>query len=249
MNASTKTSANPERSTDLSTGAATSAPRAATDLPMIRRLVAKDLYLYRWFILGATLAGLVSLYVTSLHGVTGFILFLTTLAALGVFIAMYGILVERKEKTLLFVLSLPVTPLQYTAAKVLAALIAFLVPVLVLAAVALGLNIAFDPPPNGEIPFTVITFGLFLANFCFLVALLLITGMEIWAVAGILLTNLTIPLFMNVVTGLPGIGEHIRGPVAVWSPTVLSILGIELFVAVLALAVAFTVQSRRTDFI
>jgi ABC-type transport system involved in multi-copper enzyme maturation permease subunit len=169
--------------------------------------------------------------------------------ALGVFIAMYGILVERKEKTLLFVLSLPVTPLQYAAAKVLAALIAFLIPVIVLAAVALGYNLAFDPPPNGEIPVTVAMLGLFLANFCFLVALLLITGMEVWAVAGILLTNLSIPIFMNVVYGLPGVAEHVQGPVAVWSPAILTILGVEALVALLALGIAFTVQSRRTDFI
>lgn len=216
---------------------------------MIKRLVTKDLYLYRWFIVGATLAGLASLWVSSLHGMTGLILFMTTIVALGIFIAMYGILVERKERSLLFVLSLPVSPLQYTVAKVLAALIAFLVPVLVLAAVAIGLNLAFDPPPNGEIPTTVTMLGLFVANFCFLVALLLITGAEAMAVAGIVLTNLTIPIFMNTVYGLPGVREYVQGPVAVWSPTILAILGVEALVAVLSLAVAFYVQSRRTDFI
>jgi ABC-type transport system involved in multi-copper enzyme maturation permease subunit len=216
---------------------------------IVTRLVAKDLFLYRWFIVGSTLAGLASLLVSGLHGLTGLIMFMTTIVALGVFIAMYGILVERKEKTLLFVLSLPVTPLQYAAAKVLAALIAFLIPVIVLAAVALGYNLAFDPPPNGEIPVTVAMLGLFLANFCFLVALLLITGMEVWAVAGILLTNLSIPIFMNVVYGLPGVAEHVQGQVAVWSPAILTILGVEALVALLALGISFTVQSRRTDFI
>lgn len=216
---------------------------------IVSRLVAKDLYLYRWFIVGSTVAGLASLLVSGLHGLTGLIMFMTTIVALGVFIAMYGILVERKEKTLLFVLSLPVTPLQYWAAKVLAALIAFLLPVIVLAAVALAYNLAFDPPPNGEIPVTVAMLGLFLANFCFLVALLLITGMEVWAVAGILLTNLSIPIFMNLVHGLPGVAEHVQGPVAVWSPAILIILSAEAVVALLALAIAFTVQSRRTDFI
>jgi hypothetical protein len=216
---------------------------------MVGRLVTKDLYLYRWFIAGATVLGLVSLFVSSLHGIIGLILFMTTIVALGVFVAMYGILAERKEKSLLFVLSLPVSPLQYTVAKVLAALIAFLVPVLVLAATALSLNAAFDSSPNGEMPVTVAMLGLFTANFCFLVALLLITGNEALAAAGIVLTNLTIPIFMNVVAGLPGVREHIQGPVAVWSPTILTILGAEALIAVLSLAVAFTVQSRRKDFI
>jgi ABC-2 type transport system permease protein len=226
-----------------------SAMNNSGDRSMIGRLVTKDLYLYRWLITGATLAGLASLYVAGLHGMTGLILFMTTIVALGIFIAMYGILVERKEKTLLFVLSLPVTPLQYAAAKVIAALIAFLIPVLVLATAVLGYNLAFDPPANGEIPVTVAMLGLFTANFCFLVALLLITGTEFWAVAGIVATNLTIPIFMNAVYGLPGIAEHVKGPVAVWSPTVLAILGSEAAVAILALGAAFYVQSRRTDFI
>jgi hypothetical protein len=63
------------------------------------------------------------------------------------------------------------------------------------------------------------------------------------------LTNLTVPLFMNVVVGLPGIREYIQGPVAVWSPTIFAILGTEATVAVLSLGIAFYVQSRRTDFI
>ncbi len=216
---------------------------------MIWRLVAKDLYLYRWMIVGSTVAGVASLLVSGLHGIIGLIMFMTTIVALGVFIAMYGILAERKEKSLLFVLSLPVSPLQYTTAKVLAALIAFLVPVLVLAAVAISFNLAFDPPPNGEMPLTVAMIGLFLANFCILVALMLVTGHEAWAVAGILITNLTVPVFMSVVTGLPGIAEHIQGPVVVWSPTVLTILGSEAAVSVLALGLAFYAQSRKKDFI
>ena len=176
-------------------------------------------------------------------------MFMTTIVALGVFIAMYGILAERKEKSLLFVLSLPVSPQQYTTAKVLAALIAFLVPVLVLAASPSRLNLAFDPPPNGEMPLTVAMMGLFLANFCILVALMLVTGHEAWAVAGILITNLTVPVFMSVVTGLPGVAEHIQGPVVVWSPTILAILGSEAAVSVLALGLAFYVQSRKKDFV
>ena len=227
----------------------TTSTKPAVSRSLVGRLVAKDLYLYRWFIVGSTIAGLASLLVSGLHDLTGLIMFMTTIVALGVFIAMYGILVERKEKTLLFVLSLPVTPLQYATAKVLAALIAFLVPVIVLAAIALGYNLAFDPPPNGEIPVTVAMLGLFLANFCLLVSLLLITGMEVWAVAGILFTNLTIPIFMNAVHTLPGVREHVQGPVAVWSPEILTVLGIEVLVALLALGIAFTVQSRRTDFI
>ena len=53
---------------------------------------------------------------------------LTSIVALGVFIAIYGIMTERKEKVALFVLSLPISTTQYTAAKVVSSLIAFLGP-------------------------------------------------------------------------------------------------------------------------
>jgi ABC-type transport system involved in multi-copper enzyme maturation permease subunit len=216
---------------------------------IVRRLIAKDLYLYRWMIVGAAIAGIAALVVTGVHEITGLILFLTSIVALGVFIALYGFLVERKEKSLLFVLSLPVSPMQYTTAKILAALIAFLVPWTLLLVTVLAVNFAFDPPPDGNIPFTIAMMFLFLANFCILIALLLITGSEPWAIAGILVTNFSVPVFMNTVRGLPGIGEHVDGPVAVWSTAILTALGIQAAVIALSLGLAFYVQSRRKDFV
>lgn len=216
---------------------------------IVRRLIVKDLYLYRWMIIVALVAGIASLFVSGIHETIGVILFLTNMVALGIFIAMYGILVERKEKTLLFVLSLPVSPMQYTTAKILAALIAFLIPWIALLVATVGVNVALDPPPDGNIPFTVAMMTLFLANFCILIALLLITGSEPWAVAGIMVTNFTVPVFMGTVRSLPGIAEYVDGPVAVWSAAILTTLGIQAAAIVLSLGLAFYVQSRRADFI
>ena len=49
--------------------------------------------------------------------------------------------------------------------------------------------------------------------------------------------------------GLPGIREYVDGPIAVWSPTILTILGVEAAVIVLSLGLAFFVQSRKKDFV
>jgi ABC-2 type transport system permease protein len=216
---------------------------------MVRRLVAKDLYLYRWMMVCATAAGFASLFISGIHETIGVILLLTTVVALGVFLAMFGILVEQKEKTLWFVLSLPVSPMQYTIAKITAALIAFIIPWLLLLVTIVAINVAMDPPPDGNLPFTVAMMTLFLANFCVLVALLLVTGSESWAIAGILVTNLSVPVFVDVVRRMPGIGEYVDGPVAVWSPTILAILGIQAAVIALSLGAAFYLQSRKKDFI
>ncbi len=95
---------------------------------------------------------------------------LTSIVALGVFIAIYGILTERKEKTLLFVLSLPISTTQYTAAKVASSLIAFLIPWLVLTVTIVVLTLTLEASLDGRLPFTITMMFFFLANFCVLVA-------------------------------------------------------------------------------
>ena len=219
---------------------------------IVWRLIRKDLYLYRWLIGGALVAGLVSLVIAGVNemsGTIGFILLLTSIVALGVFIAIYGILTERKEKSLLFVLSLPISTTQYTAAKVSSSLIAFLIPWLVLTVTIVVLTLALDEPLDGRLPFTVTMMLFFLANFCVLIAVLLISGTEVWAVVGVVFTNVLVSVYMTTVQQLPGIREHVEGPIAVWSPTIFTILGVEAAVIALSLALTFFVQSRKKDFV
>ena len=66
---------------------------------------------------------------------------------------------------------------------------------------------------------------------------------------GILGTNLTVSLYMTTIQGLPGISEHVHGPIAVWSPTIVTVLAIEIAVIVLSLGLTFFVQSRKKDFV
>jgi ABC-type Na+ efflux pump permease subunit len=219
---------------------------------IVWRLITKDLYLYRWLIAGSLAVGLVSLVIAGINDMTGnigFILLLTSIVALGVFIAIYGILTERKEKTLLFVLSLPISTKQYATAKVAASLIAFLIPWVVLTVTIVTLTLSFDPPLDGRLPFTVAMMIFFLANFCALVALVLSAGSEFWAVAGIVVTNLLVSVFVTTVRQLPGVREHVEGPLAVWSPTILTIIAVEAAVIVISLGLTFLVQSRKKDFI
>lgn len=217
---------------------------------VVASLVAKDLYLYRWLIVGTLLVGLVSILATGADGAVGTIgqiLFVTCIVVLGVFLAIHGLLTERQSRSLLFALSLPISPMQYAAAKVAACLIAFGIPWVVLTATIVGLTIAFDPPADGALPFATATMGFFLANFCILIAIGLITGSELWSVAGIIGTNTSVPVFLGIV--LPAIAVDIGGPVAVWSPAILTTLAIEVAVIALSLSLAFYVQSRKKDFV
>ena len=214
------------------------------------RLIAKDLYLYRWLVVITLVAGLASLLLSGQEGPmgnVGRILFVTTIVVLGVFLAMYGLLAERMSRSVLFALSLPISPMQYLAAKVTASLIAFLIPWGAFLATIIGFTVTLDPPADGSLPYAMGMMGLYLATFCVLIALGVITGSEFWAVAGIIATNTSVPVFLGTV--LPFIAGDVDGPVPVWSPAILATLGIEAAVVVLSLGLAFLVQSRRKDFV
>ncbi len=224
---------------------------------IVTRLVAKDLYFYRWLIAIAVLVGFASI---ALMGVgpgdsvktgmnLGVILFMTDVIALGIFIVMFGLFKERQDKSLLFVLSLPVSPMQYGIAKVASALIAFLVPWAVLTAATIALTAASDGAPDGAIPAFAAMMTFFLANFCLLLALVLVTQSERWAIAGILVTNTAVPAFLGVLYRLPDIAAHQQSTTAVWSTTALTIIAVAVAAAALSLGTALYIQSRRRDFV
>ena len=228
---------------------------------IVRRLIAKDLYLYRWLIVGALGIGSVSLVLSSSSpggttadgGVSqgpnlGFILFMTTLITFGIFIAMFGVFKEHQEKSRLFVLSLPVSPAQYLRAKLWAALLAFLGPWLFFT-VGVVASLATSGQPRGPIPFFVLMMTLFLANFCILLAVVVLFPSEVAAIVGILFTNILVSLFMIRVGSLPGIAEFHGGTEAVFSSTTLVLLAAEVALIVLALALAHYLPSRQRDFV
>ncbi|HMM34068.1 MAG TPA: hypothetical protein PKA62_04950 [Thermoanaerobaculia bacterium] len=217
------------------------------------RLIARDLHGYRGLILGALVASAASLVLTRLDGGdgistgpnVGFLLLLTTIIVLGVSLPML-VLLEHRTKSHLFVLSLPVSPAQYSFAKVASALVAFLLPWTAITGGAVAVT-ALSPAPDGSLPFFVATMTFLLVNFCLLMALTVITRSEPAAIAGILVTNFSVTVFMSRLGRLPGVAGRTKDAVATWSPEVLAVLAVELVVILLSLALAFYVPSRRRD--
>lgn len=215
-----------------------------------RQVVTGDLYLYRWLMLYTMVVGLAAIFGSGFSDrmrIIGWILLVTAIVAYGVFLVFYGLLATRQTRSVVFVLSLPISPMQYARAKVTAVLIAFLVPWVVLSGTVVGLTLGLERVPDGQVPFVVTIMGLFLANFCLLIAIGLITGSEQWGIVGILATNTSIPIFMSVI--LPAIGADPAAATMTWSSGTLLVLAIELAVIIGSLALAFYVQSRKRDFI
>jgi ABC-2 type transport system permease protein len=219
---------------------------------VIRKLIAKELHVNRLIVAGASAGGLLSVLICAL-GKTGFsigsLMWMTTVIATGVMLAIYGVMNERKERSLLFVLSLPLSIADYVRAKMLGLALCFFIPWLVAGIAAVVLILAKGDIPDGLVPYTVLLSVYMLANYLVLLCWTLHVNSEAWISAAIILTNMCVSIYMFVVGAQPGLQNHIWGTAPVWNQTAWTILTVELGVIALAFTLPFFLAARRRDFI
>ena len=220
---------------------------------MIKTLMLKDWYLQRWVILGSLLGGVIALGVVCLGGqaafMIGLILLVTTLIAVGAQLAIATMVQERKDQTLSFVMSLPISYREYTTAKLLGTLLIFLVPWL---ALVLGSVALFAIPhgiPHGLLPFTVIMSVEILASTCLIISVALVTESQGWTIAAIMVGNLALNIFGYYVAHVAGIAKGMQGHEVMWSSAASILLLTEIAGIGLLLGGTFFFQSRKKDFL
>jgi ABC-2 type transport system permease protein len=219
---------------------------------IVLRLMMKDWYLSRTLlsivgVLGAV--SIASLYLRhSLTGLAGMVVALFAVMFLGILMPTQTIVNERTQQNLPFVMSLPVSPMQYTTAKVLANLSAFLALWLPIAAGMIG-TIAGTHVYGGIIPLMVLAAFAPFTTFALVVAVAIVTESQPGSVAAHIASNTGLGVAWFFVERTPGFWQDLRSPVAIWSPTMMSVLSIEIATIVVALALTFYLQSRKTDFI
>jgi ABC-2 type transport system permease protein len=217
-----------------------------------RKLIAKELYINRWFIVGAAVSGIVSVIIATFGKIgfnVGSLMWITTVIALGVMLAIYGVMNERKENSLLFVLSLPLSTGDYVRAKLFGLVLCYLIPWAIASAAAIVLVVSKDGIPGGMLPYTVLLCVFMFANFSLVLCGALHATSEALIAATIVITNMLVSLYMFVIASVPGLGDHMSGPVPVWNSAVWTILAIELGVLALALTLPLLVAARRRDFV
>ena len=216
---------------------------------VVARLVVKDFYLNRWLITLALVAGVLSLVIIGSSQVgfsIGGIFYLTTVIAFGVVLVMYNIAQERKEKSLLFVLSLPLSASQYLQSKMLSTLGVFLVPWIVLTGGGV-LMIALTPVPDGMISYFMLVSVFMLMNFCVVLSCALISTSEPVVSATIILTNLSVSLFFMMLAGIPDINQSPKHDFIRWTRPFSWVLCGEIAVLLFALALPFSVSRYRRN--
>lgn len=220
---------------------------------IVSQLILKDCRLFRRPIALATIAGAVALVGSELGGetalVVGSVLFFIALILVGHMLPIAGIVNERKNHNLAFVMSLPVSFFQYTTAKLLSTLLMFLIPWLALASSAVLLIEVRGVVPPGVIPITLILILAPFAGMCVITGAALVGESEGWGVAANVLCNSVYGLFWYFLARNRVLMIHATGRTPVWDSTSLNILGCELVLIIVTLTVTYFLQSRKTDFI
>jgi ABC-2 type transport system permease protein len=218
---------------------------------MIQRLILKDWYFLRYPMIGYLLGGAFSLALvrTGNAGLSfaGTILLITILISVGIHLAMLTVINERKEQTLTFVMSLPISTREYTIAKILANVLIFLVPWVTLLLGALALLWMGDA--GGMIPFVTIILTEIFLSYVLLLAVALVSESQSWTVGAIVVGNLAFNGVLYWVSHIPSIATAMKGHAVVWQGAPLTLVIAEVAAIGLLLGLTLFFQGLKTDFL
>jgi hypothetical protein len=221
---------------------------------VVKRLIYKDWYLNRGMFLAALIAGLGTMEAvaaakaTNLAVILGVIVLATILIGMGAVI-MSTTVMERKQQTLPFVMSLPISYLEYTTSKIVGSLLIFGVLWLALLAGIITTILITPWFPHGLIPFVVIMAVEVLVSTCLIAAVSVTTESQGWMIGVTQVGSIGLNAVGFSIVRLPGIGGTMSGHTIQWSSTSILILLVEFAVIALIIGTTFFVQSRKRDFI
>jgi ABC-type transport system involved in multi-copper enzyme maturation permease subunit len=219
---------------------------------MVKSLILKDWYFHRRAILLSLAGGVVSLGIVALGGKAGFFIGLVFLISIIITIAatlvMNTLVGERENQTLAFVMSLPISYLEYTTAKILGNLLIFVPFWLTLVAGSLALIVA-APVIHVLFAFTAIMAVEILVSTCLMIAVALVTESKGWTISAMIAGNLAINVVGYIVAHIPGIANGMWGKAIQWSPAASISLATEFALIALLLGGALFIQSRKREFI
>lgn len=221
------------------------------NLPVIKLLIGKDWLLFQKQLAVWVIAGIVALCLIGMAESWSFylgsLLMIIVLISAACFSISTSLLVERKEHTLAFVMSLPVTPLDYYLAKLVGNVITFLVPFLVMLAGTMAV-IVFTPLPNGLIPLSLLIFGHVLLAYAVSLSVAMAVESEGWNTFAMIGSMVLINPFIMLIGQLPAIRDYAKTDTVVFGPVIVSILLTQLLASVIVLAITGWVHCRKKSF-
>jgi ABC-2 type transport system permease protein len=221
---------------------------------VVGRLILKDWWLNSPMIILSIVGGVIALMILQLGGTTPFVLgsvfFFMSLIFCASLVPGSNIVNERKKQTLPFLMSLPISSVQYGTAKLGSTLGMFLVPWLTLVGAALWLITVRHALPNGAIPMALILALLPFIGFCISTGAALVSESEGSSIAATAAVNSSYWFVWYILsTRFPSLGRDWTAREAIWSLTVLNILAGEFALIVLILGLTLYLQSRKQNFL
>jgi len=218
-----------------------------------KRLIIKDIQLNTIPLGLYLLLGFLSLWLltSSQLGVfnTGAVIMLSMVIITGIHMITTTVTNERSDQVLPFIMSLPVTFVQYTHAKICANFGVFLVYWLMMLGGLMWVIFGQEKVPDGLAIFTVILLLEMLVMFTLLLAVGLISESQNITIVVMSVTNIGLSLFMFWLSGFEAINTYMQTEQVVWNSTALTFVAVELILVVVLLAITYVVQARKKDFL
>lgn len=221
------------------------------NIPVIRLLVLKDWQLFEKQLAAYVAAGIAALCLLGLGRPWSFylgsLLLIVVMVAGACFAISNSLLAERKEHTLSFIMSLPVSPLDFYLAKLVGNLVTFGVPFAIMVIGTLAV-ILFTPLPDGLVVLALPLFGHILLAFSVSLGVAMTVESEGWNTFVMIATMLLINPLIMLLGQIPAIGDSARSETVVWSVPLLSILAAQGVLSIAVIVASGWFHCRKRSF-
>ncbi len=223
------------------------------NLQAVRVLFFKDLFLSRRQLFAYFVAGMASAALMSVNHSTvsfiGFLLVATVAIAAGIHLIGTLLLSESNDQTRLFVMSLPVSLLDYSISKIAVIMTTYLLPwSAMFACFAISAFVLPWAHQGSVAPITAIFF-FFLASFTVQLVTAVITESAGWTICVMVAGNILLNVFLMKLFAQEEVVAVNKSDILTWPPIVLQIIAGEVLIVVFALCISFLMQTRKRDLV
>jgi ABC-2 type transport system permease protein len=223
------------------------------NLQSMRMLFLKDLFLSRRALFAYFVGGFVCSILMCIPNQTvafvGLILVFTVAIASGIHLIGDLLLGENTEHTKSFVLSLPVSLLDYSLAKVAVVLATFLIPWIAMLTCSSVLSIVLPWAKDGFVAVNLVIFLELLAAFTIQLVTAVISESIGWTIGVMVGCNVFLNIFMMKLFANEEISAAAKSDVLTWPPILVQLIGVELVISLVAIVVSVLVQTRKRDLV
>lgn len=223
----------------------------AINLPLIKKLVYKDWLLFEkqlaLYVIGAVVALCLMGNTHKWTFYIGSLLLIIVVVAVACFSIANSLVTERRDRTLAFVMSLPVSPLDFYLAKLAGNLVTFLLPLFLIAGGTYAV-ILLTALPNGLVVLATLLFTQILLAFCVSLSTAMAVESEGWNTFVMIASMVLINPYIMMIGQIESIAEPIKTEQIIWSGSALLIISIQLILSIGILIGTGWVHCRKQSF-